>query len=85
MSSSPLRVVGELGSGTVVSHRDGGAVVVTRPGSFGGPDSLLHVAERLLDGQAPHGSSDAVPGSLDTATPAASAHAPQHVTPKENP
>ena len=85
LGAQTLRVVGELGTGTVVSHRDGGAVVVTRPGSFGGPDSLLHVAERLLDGQAPHGSSDPVPGSLDTATPAATAHAPQHVTPKENP
>ena len=74
LDAQTLRVVAELDTGTVVSHRDGGAVVVTRPGSFGGPDSLLHVAERLLD-------SRTTPRSTDTAT---TAHAPQHVTPKEN-
>jgi 4-hydroxythreonine-4-phosphate dehydrogenase len=83
LGTQTLRVVGELGTGTVVSHRDGGAVVVTRPGSFGGPDSLLHVAERLLDSRGTHrsadvtpssadvtpSSADAVPGSSDTAMP----------------
>ncbi len=43
-----LDVVGRLGPGTVVSTRSGGQVVVTRPGSFGGPDALTHVAHALL-------------------------------------
>jgi 4-hydroxythreonine-4-phosphate dehydrogenase len=68
LGTQTLRVVGELGTGTVVSYRDGGAVVVTRPGSFGGCDSLLHVAERLLDGRVTHRSADATPSSAD-ATP----------------
>jgi uncharacterized protein YgbK (DUF1537 family) len=73
-----LRVVAELDTGTVVSHRDGGAVVITRPGSFGGPDSLLHVAERLLDS---HATPRGTPRSTETDS---TAQAPQHVTPKEN-
>jgi 4-hydroxythreonine-4-phosphate dehydrogenase len=47
-----LEVVGELGTGTVVSRRPGGALVVTRPGSFGDPTSLVRVADHLL-GPAP--------------------------------
>ena len=49
LGTSTLRVVCGLGPGTVVSRRDGGAVVVTRPGSFGGPDSLAEVADLLLE------------------------------------
>ena len=43
-----LDVVAEVGTGTVVSARPGGRLVVTRPGSFGDPSSLVRVAAHLL-------------------------------------
>jgi len=47
-----LEVVDEVETGTVVSRRPGGGLVVTRPGSFGDPTSLARVATHLL-GAAP--------------------------------
>jgi uncharacterized protein YgbK (DUF1537 family) len=88
LCTQTLRVVGELGTGTVVSHREGGAVVVTRPGSFGDPDSLLHVAQRLLDSSSTHGPARAPAGfttPLGPTATATAATAQQHVTTKENP
>ena len=64
-----LDVVDEVEPGTVVSRRSGGRIVVTRPGSFGGPSSLVRVAEHLLDDPAPrqpaptHTATRAVPGA----------------------
>ena len=54
-----LDVVDEVETGTVVSRRPGGRLVVTRPGSFGDPTSLVRVVEHLLGPttvppQAPH-------------------------------
>lgn len=54
-----LDVVAEVETGTVVSRRPGGRLVVTRPGSFGDPTSLVRVVEHLLGPttvppQAPH-------------------------------
>jgi 4-hydroxythreonine-4-phosphate dehydrogenase len=54
-----LDVVDEVETGTVVSRRPGGRFVVTRPGSFGDPTSLVRVVEHLLGPttvppQAPH-------------------------------
>ncbi|WP_256796126.1 four-carbon acid sugar kinase family protein [Terrabacter sp. Ter38] len=43
-----LEVVAEVETGTVVSRRPGGRLVVTRPGSFGDPTSLVRVVEHLL-------------------------------------
>ncbi|MBW8731004.1 MAG: hypothetical protein JF622_08455 [Terrabacter sp.] len=43
-----LDVVAEVETGTVVSRRPGGRLVVTRPGSFGDPTSLVRVVEHLL-------------------------------------
>jgi 4-hydroxythreonine-4-phosphate dehydrogenase len=43
-----LEVVAELETGTVASRRPGGRIVVTRPGSFGDPASLVRVADHLL-------------------------------------
>ncbi|WP_231372219.1 four-carbon acid sugar kinase family protein [Terracoccus sp. 273MFTsu3.1] len=43
-----LDVVAEVETGTVVSRRPGGRLVVTRPGSFGDPTSLARVVEHLL-------------------------------------
>jgi 4-hydroxythreonine-4-phosphate dehydrogenase len=43
-----LEVVGEVETGTVVSRRPGGRLVVTRPGSFGDANSLVRVATHLL-------------------------------------
>ena len=45
---SALDIVAEVETGTVVSRRPGGRLVVTRPGSFGGPTSLVRVVEHLL-------------------------------------
>jgi len=45
---SALDIVAEVATGTVVSRRPGGRLVVTRPGSFGGPTSLVRVVEHLL-------------------------------------
>jgi 4-hydroxythreonine-4-phosphate dehydrogenase len=39
--------LGEVEPGAVLSRRPDGAAVVTRPGSFGGPDSLLAILEAL--------------------------------------
>ncbi|TQM61772.1 four-carbon acid sugar kinase family protein [Humibacillus xanthopallidus] len=55
-----LSVLAELERGTVVSRTDGGHVVVTRPGSFGAPDSLVRTAHRLL-GCAAHPDTDTHP------------------------
>ncbi len=43
-----LDVIGEVETGTVVSRRPGGRLVVTRPGSYGDPASLVRVAEHVL-------------------------------------
>lgn len=45
-----LEVVDEIETGTVVSCRPDGRLVVTRPGSFGDADSLVRVATHLLTG-----------------------------------
>lgn len=45
-----LEVVAEIETGTVVSRRPGGRLVVTRPGSFGDAGSLVRVATQLLTG-----------------------------------
>lgn len=44
-----LEVLGEIEPGAVASRTPRGQIFVTRPGSFGGPDSLLHITRRLLD------------------------------------
>jgi D-threonate/D-erythronate kinase len=43
-----LEIASEVETGTVVSRRPGGRLVVTRPGSFGDPTSLVRVVEHLL-------------------------------------
>ena len=62
-----LEVVEEVETGTVVSRRPGGGLVVTRPGSFGDPSSLVRVARHLLGDSAPRH-----PASTQTATRATS-------------
>lgn len=47
MGVTRLRVRGEIAPGAVVSIAPGGITVVTRPGSFGGPDSLVEIVSRL--------------------------------------
>ncbi|MEY9485605.1 uncharacterized protein YgbK (DUF1537 family) [Streptomyces calvus] len=42
-----LRPVGQIHHGAVHSRTPDGRSVVTRPGSFGGPDSFLHIAAAL--------------------------------------
>ncbi|MFT3876851.1 MAG: nucleotide-binding domain containing protein [Propioniciclava sp.] len=42
-----LRVVAEAEPGAVVSRTDGGRLIGTRPGSFGGPDSLVRLRSAL--------------------------------------
>lgn len=42
-----LRPVGSVHHGAVISHTDDGRRVITRPGSFGGPDSLVAVLDAL--------------------------------------
>ena len=86
LGTATIRVVGQLATGTVVSRRDGGAVVVTRPGSFGGPDSLLEVARRLLDQPSPDGFADPAGATAQTFGPTTAATTSQQpVTPEENP
>lgn len=46
-------VVAEVETGTVVSRRPGNRLVVTRPGSFGDPSSIVRVAQHLLGDGAP--------------------------------
>jgi 4-hydroxythreonine-4-phosphate dehydrogenase len=73
-----LHVRGELETGTVVGTRPGGRTVVTRPGSFGGLDSLVAVADHLLGPDRPADPHPPVPPAL---TPSAGSCAPT----KENP
>jgi 4-hydroxythreonine-4-phosphate dehydrogenase len=47
-----LRPIGEIHPGAVHSVTGGGRSVVTRPGSFGGPDSLVHIVRTLRGGRA---------------------------------
>jgi len=47
-------VVAEVETGTVVSRRPGNRLVVTRPGSFGDPSSIVRVVQHLLEDGAPH-------------------------------
>jgi 4-hydroxythreonine-4-phosphate dehydrogenase len=63
-----LEVVEEVETGTVVSRRPGGGLVVTRPGSFGDPTSLARVAAHLLGAVSPdttptHTATRATPGA----------------------
>ena len=44
-----LEVIAELEPGAVATRTPHGQIFVTRPGSFGGPGSLLHITRRLLD------------------------------------
>jgi 4-hydroxythreonine-4-phosphate dehydrogenase len=79
-----LSVLAELERGTVVSQTDAGHVVVTRPGSFGAPDSLVRTARRLLDdAPAAEPASDAEPASgAETATePEQAAADPEQAAP----
>ncbi|OKK13483.1 four-carbon acid sugar kinase family protein [Streptomyces sp. CB02400] len=46
-----LRPVGEIHHGAVHCRTDDGRSVVTRPGSFGGPDSFVHIAAALRPSQ----------------------------------
>lgn len=62
-----LDVVAEVETGTVMSRRPGSRLVVTRPGSFGDPSSLVRVARHLLGDSAPRH-----PASTQTATRATS-------------
>ncbi|GAA2742982.1 four-carbon acid sugar kinase family protein [Terrabacter aerolatus] len=66
VGAGSLDVIDAVEHGTVVSRRPGGRLVVTRPGSFGGPSSLVRVAEHLLDRPTPHS-----PETTHTATRAA--------------
>jgi 4-hydroxythreonine-4-phosphate dehydrogenase len=68
-----LSVLAELERGTVVSQTHAGHVVVTRPGSFGTPDSLVRTAQRLLGtGRADRaGRADPTATSTPPSTPAA--------------
>jgi len=67
-----LEVVGEVETGTVVSTRAGGGTVVTRPGSFGVPDSLVRVATHLLGRDHPAAASPAAaPAPTTTSTTSA--------------
>ncbi|MFM6851672.1 MAG: four-carbon acid sugar kinase family protein [Terrabacter sp.] len=80
-----LDVRAELETGTVVSTRPGGRTVVTRPGSFGRPDSLVGVAEHLLG---PHPAADSPSpdaAALTTAATRATTSATTSATTKENP
>jgi 4-hydroxythreonine-4-phosphate dehydrogenase len=49
-----LEVLAEIEPGAVATRTPHGQIFVTRPGSFGGPDSLLHITRRLLDSGATH-------------------------------
>ncbi|MEU9350819.1 four-carbon acid sugar kinase family protein [Streptomyces griseoloalbus] len=70
---STLWPVGEIHHGAVHSRTTDGRSVVTRPGSFGGPDSFLHIAAALRP--RPLSSSSPLP-----AAPAATAPSQQGVT-----
>ena len=77
-----LDVRAQLETGTVVSTRPGGRTVVTRPGSFGRPDSLVGVADHLLGPDPAAASPSPAAAALTTsATTSASTGA----TTKENP
>jgi 4-hydroxythreonine-4-phosphate dehydrogenase len=71
-----LEVVDEIETGTVVSRRAGGRLVVTRPGSFGDADSLVRVAAHLLSGT-PRTTQTHLTATATTSAPSA--------TPEENP
>jgi 4-hydroxythreonine-4-phosphate dehydrogenase len=77
-----LDVEGETEPGTVVSTRAGGSRVVTRPGSFGAPDSLVRVATHLLGRGRPAVDS---PASNPALTTSATSSATSSATTKENP
>jgi 4-hydroxythreonine-4-phosphate dehydrogenase len=66
-----LEVVAEIETGTVVSRRPGGRLVVTRPGSFGDAGSLLRVARQLLTGTALTAPTRPVAISATTSAPSA--------------
>ncbi|GAA2264535.1 hypothetical protein GCM10010145_44270 [Streptomyces ruber] len=75
-----LRPVGEIHHGAVHSRTADGRSVVTRPGSFGGPDSLHRIATALRPHlPSPSPVSPASPAS--PASPTASASSSQGVTP----
>ncbi|GAB3872051.1 four-carbon acid sugar kinase family protein [Terrabacter terrigena] len=78
-----LEVVTQIETGTVVSTRPGGRTVVTRPGSFGRPQSLVAVATHLL-GSGPTTCPQASSPALTVST-TQSATAPSSATTKENP
>jgi 4-hydroxythreonine-4-phosphate dehydrogenase len=85
-----LCVLAELDRGTVVSRTPAGHVVVTRPGSFGAPDSLLRTARALLD-PGPDGARSPRPDPARTPLPRPPLRLPGTnpdrlvATPKENP
>jgi 4-hydroxythreonine-4-phosphate dehydrogenase len=82
-----LDVVGALEPGTVVSRTPAGQVVVTRPGSFGGPASIARTADALLTGTATSdGIHLAVPDDPAHHPETPAPRHPQHLAPtKENP
>jgi 4-hydroxythreonine-4-phosphate dehydrogenase len=47
-----LEALVEIEPGAVATRTPEGQTFVTRPGSFGGPDSLLHITRGLLEGSA---------------------------------
>ena len=72
---------GETGTGSVVSRRPGGRLVVTRPGSFGDPSSLARVAAHLRGG-AP--STSPAPGAAQTTPTHTATRAVHDATTEEN-
>ena len=75
-----LEVVAGIETGTVVSRRPGGRLVVTRPGSFGDSGSLVRVATHLLPSSSP--TDQARPVATSATTNAANAPS---ATTEENP
>lgn len=71
---------GETGTGSVVSRRPGGRLVVTRPGSFGDPSSLARVAAHLRG--AP--STSPAPGAAQTTPTHTATRAVHDATTEEN-
>lgn len=77
-----LEVVAEIETGTVVSTRPGGQAVVTRPGSFGRPQSLARVVDHLFGDDPAAGPQTSSPAL--TVSPQG-ASAPSSATTKEIP